>query len=484
MTGILLAGMVDKEAAAIEIMVGMYWRERTCVTLGRSPGLSMPRPTQACAACDLCIVDLFGLGMRRYSEEHEQRLLEFLGGRPAVLLVRGLESGWMERVLHLAAGQQVQCLLTPYNAQSLRETIGKLLQSQAALPDARPRVPTQVKSPSGNAPGVDALIPVPSKAAVAAPLPAWRRAEELAKRLQLAGNRPVASTSPSVRMPPQAVDRSRQHAPLTAPTTVAPPPNSEAKGLIKGGVPPALYQQAGAMGLGRGAMDALLAMFPSLLSLPIVTLGMKIVTSKGPQLLKAQPDTEIVLSFRQGWLVSSLSAPELRKLALTPYLANFIHVVHLPEQHVEDLVRQRFNGRFRRAQTALDELTWHLFDDAIRGQTLVPTGDMRIQLRRFPNITALGDATSLDIQLATICACAPHNVSDLLRAFPRQEQAVLRFVVLATASGLMSVITQDAPNTPAQQMLPTAASPEKSLASGPQVRAQRSFFKSLLEKLF
>lgn len=249
-------------------------------------------------------------------------------------------------------------------------------------------------------------------------------------------------------------------------------------------LPPALHQQARAVGLGRGGMDALLAMFPSLRSLPIVALGLKIVTSKGPQLLKVQPDTEIVLNFRQGWLICSLSVPELRKLALTPHFASSMHIVQLPEQYVENLVRQRFDGRFRRVQMALDEVTWHLFGDALKGQTLVPTGDMRIRLRRFPNLTALGDTDSLDIQLATICACAPQHVSDLLRAFPRHEQAVLRFVVLATASGLMSVLDNDAPNAQVQQVPAPAALPEKSSDPAPQVRAQRSFFKSLLEKLF
>lgn len=264
-----------------------------------------------------------------------------------------------------------------------------------------------------------------------------------------------------------------------------PQSNRQASGLVKT-VPPVLGQQANAVGLGRGGMDALLAMFPSLRSLPIVALGLKIATSKGPQLLKVQPDTEMVLNFRQGWLVCGLSVPELRKLArtLTPHLASSTHIVQLPEQYVENLVRQRFDGRFRRVQMALDEVTWHLFGDALTGRTLVPTGDMRIRLRRFPNFTALQDTTSLDIQLATICACAPQHVSDLLRAFPKHEQAVLKFVVLATASGLMSVLANDAPNAQAQQVPAPAALPEKPPDPGPQVRAQRSFFKSLLEKLF
>lgn len=450
MSAILLAGMVDKEAAAIEIMVGMYWRERTCVTLGRNAELSLPRQsTPACASCTLCVIDLLGLGMRRHSEAHEQHLLEFLGGRPAVLLVRGLETGWMERAWPVAIGQQVRCLMAPYNAQSLRNAISQLLQAQEALPDTTPQEPTRVPNMPSNA------------AVVNAPLPAWRRAEEFAKRLQQVGSRSVALTAPPLQTPSAEGYRSTQRA-------------------------SPLAEQAGAAGLGRGAMEALLAMFPMLRSLPIVALAMKIVISKNPQLLKVQPDTEIVLNFRQGWLVANLSILALRKLAstLTPQLASSAHAVQLPEPYIESLVRQRFNGRFLGVQVALDEVTWHLLGDAIKDQTLVPTGDMRIQLRRFPNFNALGDTTSFDIQLATLCACAPHWVSDLLRAFPRQEQAVLRFVVLATASGLMGVLADESPNAQAQQGPAPVAWPKKSLDPEPQVRAQRSFFKSLLEKLF
>lgn len=133
---------------------------------------------------------------------------------------------------------------------------------------------------------------------------------------------------------------------------------------------------------------------------------------------------------------------------------------------------------------ALDEVTWHLFSHAISDQMLVPKGDMRIQLRRFPNITALDGTSSLDIQLATICACAPHNVSDLLRAFPRHEQAVLRFVLLATVSGLMSVLADDAPAPQAEKVSVAATMSENMTMPSPQVRVQRNFFKSLLEKLF
>nr|HPK33841.1 hypothetical protein [Ottowia sp.] len=105
MSGVLLAGLTDQEAAAIEIMIGMSWRERHCVTLTRSLSLAVPEQSVQARACELCVVDLFGFGMRRHTEAHARRLLEFLAGRPAVLLVWGSGGGWLESGLALAAGQ-------------------------------------------------------------------------------------------------------------------------------------------------------------------------------------------------------------------------------------------------------------------------------------------------------------------------------------------------------------------------------------------
>ena len=463
MSGMLLVGVVDKEAAAIEIMMGMQWRDRHCVTLTRSLSLSIPQQSAQAHACDVCIVDLVGLGMRKYSEVHEQRLLEFLAGRHAVLLVWGRDSGWAEHTLPLAAGQRVQYLTTPYRSHSLREAISKLLEGQVALQGAKPLVAAKVLP-------VAKSMPVPGKSTVVAPLPAWRRAEELAKRLQSERDRSAAAPSAPERAS-LAADGPTLRSPLLAPASI----NGQVSEPIK------MVHRESAGGQGRDAMDALLAMFPSLRAMTIVGLGEKIAARQGPLLLKIGPNAEFVLNFHRGWLACGLSVPALQKLARTPHLAESVHITPLPEDEVESKVRQRCNGKFQRAQIALDEVVWDVLGDAIKGQTLEATGDMRIQLRRFPNVTALSEVGPFDVQLAAICARAPHDVSDLLRAFPRQEQAVLRFVMLATASGLTSVIAQDAQ---AQKLAAPVARTAQAADPGPQVQAKRGFFKSFLDKLF
>ena len=72
MKKILLVGLTDQEAAAIEIMIGMNWRDAQCTVLRRSLSLAMPEQTPEALACTHCVVDLFGLGMRKYSAENAE----------------------------------------------------------------------------------------------------------------------------------------------------------------------------------------------------------------------------------------------------------------------------------------------------------------------------------------------------------------------------------------------------------------------------
>ena len=463
MSGVLLAGLTDQEAAAIEIMIGMSWRERHCVTLTRSLSLTVPEQSAQARACDLCVVDLFGFGMRRHTEAHARRLLDFLADRPAVLLVWGSGGGWLESGLALAAGQHVQWIAMPYSTPTLRDAIRKVLEA----PVAPAPVPAPVQ------PAAEPVQPADA-------VPAWRRAMEMGERLQ--ASRGAAAPAPA-KAAPGAATVAAAKLPVRPAAGIF--PSEEMRPAIESlsSAPPAVRIAPGSASLGKGALNAMLTMLPSLRSVPMLALEARVVSCQGPQLLRLGPGAAFVLHFQQGWLASGLPVSALLKLLRTPRLVESVDVVPLAEDDVEDVVRQHFNGRFHRAQKPLDEITWELVGDAIKDHPLTPQGDLRFQLRRFPNVTALADVGPLDVQLAAICARTPQRVSDLMRAFPGHEQAVLRFVVLATASGLVSVLRDEAPAGPAvaKAPAPQVAAPA---AAGSPVSARRGFFKSLLDKLF
>lgn len=422
MKNILLMGLTDHEAAAVEIMIGMNWRDHRCITLKRELSLAIPEQHAAARSCEACVLDLFGLGMRKYSPANATRLMEVMAGRPAVLLTWGDGGGWLEAKLPLAKGQHIGWVGMPYTSAGLRDAIKKVKEA------------------------AERMVPPAAAAVAAAPaaMPAWRRAMELADQLK------------------------RKAAPMRARAS-APMPLPKAQASSVSLAPPATRMATDAVGLGKGALAALLQVFPLLRDQPLIGLTEKIIGHDGPMLLCIGTDAAFVTHTRAGWLASGLPVSALLKLLRTPRLVESVRAEPLDPDHVEETVRQRFDGKFHRAQKPLDVITWELVSDVMRDMKLQRQGDLTFQLRRFPNFPMLAGVGPLDVQLAAICARMPQSISELLRAFPKHEQDVLRFVVLCVVSGLAKVIPGG----------PVAAAARK-----PEVAARRGFFKSLMDKLF
>ena len=129
MKNILLMGLTDHEAAAVEIMIGMNWRDHRCITLKRELSLAIPEQHAAARSCEACVLDLFGLGMRKYSPANATRLMEVMAGRPAVLLTWGDGGGWLEAKLPLAKGQHIGWVGMPYTSAGLRDAIKKVKEA-------------------------------------------------------------------------------------------------------------------------------------------------------------------------------------------------------------------------------------------------------------------------------------------------------------------------------------------------------------------
>lgn len=467
MKNILLMGLTDHEAAAVEIMIGMNWRDHRCITLKRELSLAIPEQHAAARSCEACVLDLFGLGMRKYSPANATRLMEVMAGRPAVLLTWGDGGGWLEAKLPLAKGQHIGWVGMPYTSAGLRDAIKKVNEAaERMVPPAAAAVATAPAAMPGRARPVVSLDVEPAlPAAVAeaepAAAPAWRRAMELADQLK------------------------RKAAPMRARAS-APMPLPKAQASSVSLAPPATRMATDAVGLGKGALAALLQVFPLLRDQPLIGLTEKIIGHDGPMLLRIGTDAAFVTHTRAGWLASGLPVSALLKLLRTPRLVESVRAEPLDPDHVEETVRQRFDGKFHRAQKPLDVITWELVSDVMRDMKLQRQGDLTFQLRRFPNFPMLAGVGPLDVQLAAICARMPQSISELLRAFPKHEQDVLRFVVLCVVSGLAKVIPGGpvAAGAVASPRAAQAQAPVAAAARKPEVAARRGFFKSLMDKLF
>lgn len=465
MKNILLMGLTDHEAAAVEIMIGMNWRDHRCITLKRELSLAIPEQHAAARSCEACVLDLFGLGMRKYSPANATRLMEVMAGRPAVLLTWGDGGGWLEAKLPLAKGQHIGWVGMPYTSAGLRDAIKKVKEAaERMVPPAAAAVAAAPAAMPGRARPVVSLDVEPAlPAAVAeaepAAVPAWRRAMELADQLK------------------------RKAAPMRARAS-APMPLPKAQASSVSLAPPATRMATDAVGLGKGALAALLQVFPLLRDQPLIGLTEKIIGHDGPMVLRIGTDAAFVTHTRAGWLASGLPVSALLKLLRTPRLVESVRAEPLDPDHVEETVRQRFDGKFHRAQKPLDVITWELVSDVMRDMKLQRQGDLTFQLRRFPNFPMLAGVGPLDVQLAAICARMPQSISELLRAFPKHEQDVLRFVVLCVVSGLAKVIPGGPVAAGAVASPRAAQAPVAAAARKPEVAARRGFFKSLMDKLF
>lgn len=445
MSGILLAGLTDQEAAAIEILIGMHWRGRHVVTIPRNTSLSVPPQHDAAQACGSCVIDLFGFGMRRHSPDNQMRLLQFLRGRPAVLLIWGSGGGWLESPLNARGDARLAWINLHYTSAQMLEGLKRISVNdapRAAQPGLAHRAPAPEPALVQEHPA-----PVPD---MTAELPAWRRALALAEQIKAGKSGSGIKTSTPPR-PAPVTGHDLAQAPV-APHAPTPAP--------------------GATGLCTDTLQTILAAIPQVRQLPLTGLIVRIAAAEGPQLLRTSDGATFAIDTRQGWLASGLSVEALVKLLQTPGMHESTALTPIAPRHVEDSLRRLSMERHAHERSALDIVLWELLSDALSDVALEARGDFSIRLRRFPNFTQLSRVGRLDIQLAAICARTSQSLTDLARAFPRNTQDVYRFALLSSLSGAALVQS-------------TAGGHRASAArAAPQVPAQRGFFKSLLDKLF
>ena len=161
MTTILLAGLSDHDAAAMEILISSHWREKRCVWLKRKAGFTLPTQSAQAAGCAKVVADLGGMGLHPYSAENAAKLKAFLAGRPALLLTWKNDGGWGQAAAMAAAPDQPLALLAaPYSSAQVKAALAELDAAPVGQP---PRAALADRS--------KAAMPV-EKSALALPAPA------------------------------------------------------------------------------------------------------------------------------------------------------------------------------------------------------------------------------------------------------------------------------------------------------------------------
>lgn len=437
MSDVLLVGLSDPEAGAIEVLMGLRWPNLKTHRLARGPRLELPEQDRSARNCTSCVIDLLSAGMRMRTPETEAALMQFLAARPAILLSRDPDSGWSGQPLPNGPAQQLVVVETPYSSAQLLAGLVQILDPEHLSAAVKHHASPRVSTPPPRSAAAQTAPETP-------PLPAWRRALELAEHL----NQPAA-------VPPASATAARSNG-AAAPAPAARP---AAKPAPRG------------IGLRTGAVPVLLRVFPELRTQPLMILGERLLAAGDAVMLHFNTSVAFVACVQQGWVATGLRLPMLQKMLSTPTVLDQITLQSLSSTEAEKAVHERFGVLEHRMRLPLDTLTWELAATWFPALKLHPHGDLQLRLKRLPNFTRLGAVGPLDVQLAAACARTPQSMTALARLFPGREQEVYRFAVLTLLSGAAQV-------TPGDSASPDAAAPL------PNDAQRRGFFKSLLDRLF
>lgn len=127
MKKVLLAGLVQRETAAVEILVSMTWPGVSCFSLPRCLTLTVPHQSRAARSCGFCVIDVAGFGMRHHSTDAQKRLVEFIAERPALLILRGAHGQSWARLCRSSQTTGLDYIRAPYTPSELRCALGRLL---------------------------------------------------------------------------------------------------------------------------------------------------------------------------------------------------------------------------------------------------------------------------------------------------------------------------------------------------------------------
>lgn len=536
---VLIAGLSDQSAAAMARVVDAVYPGAQVIRQQRGVSVDAPAAWAVTQSCDLCIVDLIGLGLARWTEQRQQQLQALvLNDHCAVVLAPpGDGGGWLQALQ--AAGSARVTLQHPLRATAMRTTLQELRAqddaaakaaakalSRASRPAVQPAAqplpaapaaptapmaqaaPTAPTAPTASTASTVAAAaataaapaaPAAAAAAFAPPPAAARPARTLAlpepvelhdaldhvpqPEIQGAATTSAAlPPAPSPAPPPPAPKqpprrgRGRLGAPLPPAWDEAPETFSVAPDEPVRAAPQPALAQPDVFGLTREGFDALVAVCPEATQNAYLNLICQAALKAEPQEFQIGSHSGVVVHAANNWVVSNISSALRKRLTAHAMMLQIIESRPLSDDAAFATAARLF-GRRQDGRRPLDTFVWGLAFNTFEAAPPPATGDLRFQLRRFPNFTRMAQQPDLFIQLALLCLRAPQSLLDLQRSFSRHDpRLVTLFVVCAVLSGSASVLPAlpDAQAVPRDEPSPTAR----------RNRPGLKFLRSLLAKLF
>ena len=164
---ILLAGASANTETAIRLIASSVFRSASLHLLERAASGLSPQQSVAASRCQLCVVDVHGLGWSQWYPEHAARLELLLAGRAALLLLPPNSSGGWYDTAQFASAQDRILLRRPVSdagiACALRSAGAEAARVQAATDQAYLSSNIWMQS-SPSQPAPSAPSPLPTQA--------------------------------------------------------------------------------------------------------------------------------------------------------------------------------------------------------------------------------------------------------------------------------------------------------------------------------
>ncbi len=479
---VLIAGLSDQSALAMQRVVASVFQEAQVIRQQRGVSLDQPGPWAIARQCDLCIVDLIGMGLARWTAQRQAQLqAQVLGEHSTVILAPpGDGGGWLDAMPELQAtggsrllmqhpltASTVHTVLTALRTRFEAETAARQATTQALAKaaQAKAKAPMQPRSPAPKPLELhDVLEGVP------------RRPAGLVQPAAPAPGLPAApQPAPAPRMPRR---RGRLGAPLPPAWDEAPETFSVASDepARPAPLPAGAPAQPQAFEFSAQALQALLAVCPEVGQNAYLHLICTAALKAEPQAFQIGSHSGVVVHAGENWVVSNISSAMRRRLTAHAMMLQIVETRTLQDAEAF-AAAARFFGRRQDGRRPLDTFIWGLAYGTFAAAPPLARSDLCFQLRRFPNFSRMVPQPDLFIQLALLSLRAPQSIDGLVSTFSRHDpRLVMLFVLCAVLSGSARVLPTSSAITEGKAVVPASAS-RRNLPG-------LQFFRSLLEKLF
>ncbi|HRD97707.1 MAG TPA: hypothetical protein PLA97_15050, partial [Rubrivivax sp.] len=126
---VLIAGLSDPSAVAMQRVVASVFPDAQVIRQQRGVSLDQPGPWAIAQQCELCIVDLIGMGLARWTTQRQAQLqTRLLGDHSTVILAPpGEGGGWLAAMPELQASGGTRVLMQhPLTAASMGTVLADL----------------------------------------------------------------------------------------------------------------------------------------------------------------------------------------------------------------------------------------------------------------------------------------------------------------------------------------------------------------------